>query len=165
MGLGAYLVVPASALVVPPDCIERNAIAAALVTRKFEDTSSTKLEVQTVLWALANYSTALEEADRVEPHDLKVYTDSQCVVGLAQRRAKLESNEFTSRRTGRPLNHASLYRRFYERNDRLGFEIIKVAGHTQFNTHDTTQRIFSFVDKEVRKRLLGELGSLREATQ
>ena len=52
LGVGAYLAVPASFIEVSPNRIERSAVVERLVVRRFEDTSSTKLEVQTVLWAM-----------------------------------------------------------------------------------------------------------------
>jgi ribonuclease HI len=84
---------------------------------------------------------------------LMVYSDSQCVAGLLKRRPGLEAKGFLSKRTTRLLRNALLYRRFYELHDELGFEIIKVKGHTPFRCRDTIDGIFSFVDKETRKAL------------
>lgn len=55
LGVSAYLAVPKSFLQVSPYSIERSEIAKRLMVRRFEGTSSTILEVQTVLWALEDY--------------------------------------------------------------------------------------------------------------
>ena len=52
LGVGCYLLVPASFLEVSPQNIERSDAAQRLMQRRFTATSSSKLEVQTVLWAL-----------------------------------------------------------------------------------------------------------------
>jgi len=150
LGVGAYLVIPASFLEVTPHNIGRSEAAERLVVRRFECTSSTKLEVQTVLWALEDFRNALTVS---ELRKLRVYSDSQCVAGLLRRRSGLEVKGFLSKRTNRLLINASLYRNFYEFYDELGFEVIKVAGHTRSCSRDTVHRIFSFVDREVRKEL------------
>jgi predicted GIY-YIG superfamily endonuclease/ribonuclease HI len=149
-GVGAYCAVPVSFLAVPPDSIDRTAIAERLVVRRVEDTSSTKLEVQTVVWALEAYT---NELHRPGTGKLRVYSDSQCVAGLPGRRAGLEGRGFLSKSTHRPLLHADLYRRFYELADELGCEVVKVAGHARSRSHDTVHRVFSWVDKEARKEL------------
>jgi ribonuclease HI len=84
---------------------------------------------------------------------LRLYTDSQCVAGLLKRRAGLEANRFLSRKKHSPLKNAELYQRYYALHDELGFDIIKIAGHSLSRTQDTAHRIFSFVDKEVRRAL------------
>jgi ribonuclease HI len=162
LGIGAYLLVPAPFLEIVPHEIKRGEIFARLQLRRFTETSSTKLEVQTVLWALNNIR---EEFNCSDPGSVRVYTDSQCVAGLLGRRAGLEANDFISCRSWRPLTNAPLYREFYVAYDALGFEVIKVAGHSRACSNDTVQRIFSYVDKEVRRALifwLGESGEEKE---
>lgn len=144
LGVGAYLVLPASLL------IEKSEVAARVKVRRFEDTSSTKLEIQTVLWALEEY----RNRQRIPgPGKLCLYSDSQCVSGLLKRRPGLLACGFLSRRTDRPLRNSSLYRAFYKFHDELGFEVIKVKGHSRTRLNDSAHRIFSFVDKEARKAL------------
>jgi ribonuclease HI len=146
IGVGAYLVTPCSFLDVPPTAVEEFISLEKIALEKFRNVSSTELEIQTILWALACYR---------ESHDekLRVYSDSQCVTGLLQRRSTLETKRFLGGRTNRPLKNASLYRAFYELRDELGFEIIKVPGHSPARGRNTAGRIFSFVDKEARKAL------------
>lgn len=150
LGIGGYLLVPVSFLEIEPDEIDRDEVSARLKTRRFTETSSTKLEVQTVLWALEN---SQKELTGSAYGSLRIYTDSQCVVGLAGRRANLVSSDFMAKRSGQPLKNALLYRSFYEAADQLGFQLIKVPGHSRACSHDSVQRIFSYVDREVRKTL------------
>lgn len=150
LGVGVYLVVPFSFQGVSPDSIKRSKVAELLVLRRFEHTSSTKLEIQTILWAIEDYRKEFNDSGLRKLH---VYSDSQCVAGLLRRRPRLEANDFHCKKTNRLLKNTSFYRRFYKYYDELGFDVIKVAGHTRSNSHDPVQRIFSFVDKEVRKAL------------
>jgi ribonuclease HI len=161
-GIGACLLVPAAFLETALHDIDRDRISSWLRFRKFMETSSTKLEVQTVLWALEIFSKEFNCSDQMS---VRVYTDSQCVAGLLGRRADLEANDILSGRSGRPLTNAPLYRAFYAAYDQLGFELIKVAGHSRTDSHDNVNRIFSYVDKEVRRALtlwLGESGEEEE---
>jgi ribonuclease HI len=150
LGVGGYLLVPVQFLGNEPHGIERAAVSARLKIKRFAETSSTKLEVQTVLWALEELR---EELTGSAPGSLRIYTDSQCVAGLMGRRAGLIHSDFVARRSGRPLTNAPLYRAFYAAYDQFGFQLVKVPGHARADTHDSVQRIFSYVDREVRKAL------------
>jgi predicted GIY-YIG superfamily endonuclease/ribonuclease HI len=124
--------------------------------RRFEGTSSTRLELQTVLWALA-------ENRRTPYGSLTVYSDSLSVSGLLKRRPRLLAGGFLSKKTGQQLGNAPLYRAFYELHDESGFRVVKVKGHSASRARDAAQRIFSFVDKEARKALNLWLKKLAEA--
>jgi len=150
LGIGAYLLVPAQLLEAEPHEIKQGEVSARLTSKRFEETSSTRLEVQTILWALENSRQKLAGSGF---KNLQIYTDSQCVAGLLSRRASLTNNDFITKRSGRPLTNALLYREFYAVYDQLGFQLTKITGHTRANSHDTVQRIFSYVDREVRKAL------------
>lgn len=150
LGFGAYLAIPSSCLETPPERIIRSAFVEQIRLRRFDVTSSTRLEVQTLLWALEDFQKAVSGS---RFGTLDVYSDSQCVAGLQRRRPRLEMNEFCSKGTNRALRQAALYRKFYEFHDALGFEVIKVVGHARSCSHDSIHRIFSFVDKEARKAL------------
>lgn len=151
LGVGGYLLVPVPFLEIEPHDIEQGEVSARLKIKRFAETSSTKLEVQTVLWALEN---SREELTSSALGSLQIYTDSQCVAGLVRRRANLINSDFIAKRSGRPLTNALLYREFYTAYDQLGFQLIKVSGHSRASSHDTVQRIFSYVDREVRKALI-----------
>jgi len=146
LGVGAYLAMPASFLEVSPYDIDKSELSDRIKVRRFEDTSSTKLELLTVLWAL-------QEQQKASKGKIRVYSDSQCVSSLLNRRAGLLAKDFLSRRTNRPLKNAPLYRAFCELYDALDFEVIKVEGHTRAGAHDTVRRMFSCVDRKARKAL------------
>ena len=150
LGVGGYLLLPITFLDRDPHDIKPGELSTRINIKQFTDTSSTKLEVQTVLWAV---EAVREELTCSVPGTLRIYTDSQCVAGLATRRDRLTDNDFVSKRSGQLLAHAALYRQFYAAYDRVGFQLIKVPGHRPACSHDTVQRIFSYVDKEVRKAL------------
>ena len=150
VGVGGYLIVPESFIKTPSNLIKISELDENLMLRRFEDTSSTKLEVQTVLWALEKYCIGSTISGSGNLH---IYSDSQCVEGLLPRRARLESSGFHSSRGNRLLKNASLYGKYYEFHDRLKFEVTKVAGHTRSRSSNTVQCIFSFIDKKVRKAL------------
>jgi ribonuclease HI len=149
IGMGAYLLLTESVLSAGPERIPKHEIINQIVVRKFENTSSTKLEIETVLWATGD----LKQNAGKGSSGLKLFTDSQCVSGLSGRRKKLEGTGYISKSQGKELNHATLYKEFYKLQDELGFEVIKVAGHSPKSTHDTVTRIFSILDIHVRKLL------------
>ena len=155
IGVGACLVLPAPFLNVPFPEIEKSEITGRITLRRFEDTSSTKLELETVLWALG------EQRKRSKGR-LQLYTDSQCISGLLTRKPGLLGRDFLSRKTNLPLKNAPLYRRFYAFHDELVFNIIQVDGHSKTSVRDTAHRIFSIVDREARRALKLWIKELRE---
>lgn len=160
LGVGAYVIVPASFLEASAGLIGSPEITWRLKVRRFEDTSSSRLELQTVLWALA-------ENRKVPYGSLTIYSDSSCVTGLLKRKTRLLAGGFLSKRTNQELANATLYRAFYEFHDEMGFQVVKLVGHSCPRTHDTAHRIFSVVDKGARKALkiwLKELAEVRPET-
>jgi ribonuclease HI len=135
IGWGAFLVVN-SLSVAHADLSRR------IQTKRFEDTSSSKLEVQTILWALGELTSPRVIA----------FSDSQNIVQLPARRHRLEKQDYVSR-SGKPLNHRELYKAFYEISDRIDLEIRKVKGHAPGAQRDHIQEIFSLVDKASRSAL------------
>ncbi|WP_244653997.1 RNase H family protein [Lentimonas sp. CC4] len=118
------------------------ALKARVTVQKFEQTSSTKLELQTLLWALAELPDAIEQ--------LTVYTDSQNIVNLAARRERFEAHDYHSKK-GLPLRNAELYRSFFEVSDRLQFKLVKVEGHKPMRKRNQIDQLFALVDKASRK--------------
>lgn len=112
--------------------------------KKFEDTSSTKLELQTLLWALEE----INNKDLI----IEVYTDCQNIIGLKERREKLEKNNFYSL-GGKPMNNGDLYKEFFKKIDILNIEFIKVKGHKKSSLKDEIDTIFNLVDKASRNAL------------
>lgn len=148
-GVGGYLLLPISYLDNDPLDINRDDVAKRLTTKNFNDTSSTRLEVQTVLWALEDLQNRFSDNAL---KNLMIYTDSQCVVGLLKRREQLVLNDFIAN-SGKLLSNALLYREFYTAHDRFSFQLFKVPGHSRSGSQTTIQRIFSYVDREVRSVL------------
>jgi len=118
--------------------------------RRFEHTSSTKLELQTLLWALSD----IQALGRM----VIVYTDSQNIIGLPGRRDRLEQNDYRSKSHNR-LKHYELYQAFYRITDSLNCEFVKVRGHQVSNQKDDIDKLFTLVDRASRSALRGDIGS------
>ena len=140
IGYGAYLAVSESGL-------SLDSLKKFVKVKRFEHTSSTKLELQTLLWAL-NDMQALE-------HKLIVYTDSQNIIGLQGRRNRLEKNDYRSKSNKR-LNNYELYQKFYRMIDKMNFELVKVRGHQRSNQKNDIDRLFTLVDRASRNALRKE---------
>lgn len=112
--------------------------------KRFENTSSTKLELQTFLWAL---NEIIDKNIIIE-----VYTDCQNIIGLQDRREKLEKNNFHSS-SGKLMNNHELYKDFFEKIDELNLTFIKVKGHKKNSLKDEIDIIFNLVDKASRSAL------------
>ena len=140
-GCGAYLAVTGSEF-------SLEELKKQVKTRKFENTSSVRLELETLLWALDEVADGFNK--------IKVYTDSQNIVALPSRRGKLEKNNFRSKK-GRLLKNHDLYRDFFNRMDELDCELEKVTGHQPGRKKDRIHRLFTLVDKASRKALRKEV--------
>lgn len=121
---------------------------SAIQLKRFETTSSTKLELETLLWALDTVMPQLKKSSS----GLKIYTDSQNIIGLPGRRETLEQNDYYSRSNVRLANYL-LYKRFYDLSDQLNFELIKVKGHKSSNQKNETDRYFTLVDRAARRAM------------
>ena len=137
IGYGAYLAVYEHEL-------SLDTLKDRVKVKRFEHTSSTKLELQTLLWALSDIQAL---ARRVT-----VYTDSQNIMCLPKRRDRFEKNDYQSKKNMR-LNNDKLYQEFFRMNDLLGCEFIKVRGHQVSNQKDDIDRLFTLVDRAARKAL------------
>ncbi|MBE9504692.1 MAG: ribonuclease H [Proteobacteria bacterium] len=140
IGYGAYLAVSERGL--PLDSLRMR-----VKVRRFEHTSSTKLELQTLLWALSDI--------QVSGSKMTVYTDSQNIMGLQGRRDRFEQNEYRSKKNRR-LNNFELYQEFYRMTDQLDCEFVKVRGHQGSNQKDDIDRLFTLVDRASRNALRGD---------
>ena len=112
--------------------------------KRFEDTSSTKLELQTLLWAL----------EEIVDNELiiDVYTDCQNIIGLEDRKEKLEKNNFHSS-SGKLMNNHELYKEFFRKLDELNLTFIKVKGHKKNSLKDEIDNVFNLVDRASRTAL------------
>ena len=137
IGYGAYLAVSELGF-------SLDSLRTRVKVMRFEQTSSTKLELQTLLWALSDIQ-ALGRR-------VIVYTDSQNIMGLQKRRDRFEQNDYRSKKNKR-LNNYELYQEFYKMTDPLDCEFIKVRGHRASNQKDDIDRLFALVDSASRNAL------------
>lgn len=114
--------------------------------KKFKNTSSTKLELQTLLWAF-------QETEKYKGKFI-IHTDSQNIIGLKDRRQRLEENNYLTKRNI-PIKNYELYKEFFFMLDQIDAEFVKVTGHKSNKTKTNMDRIFSLVDKASRKALRG----------
>ena len=144
VGYGAYLVVPDQSASI-------DSLKDTVKVKRFEQTSSTKLELQTLLWSVSETIALANERDIT----LTVYTDSQNIIGLPGRRARLEKNNYFSSKNRR-LNNYELYQEFYRLSARIKFTLIKVVGHQASSKKDKIDRLFALVDQASRRMLRDE---------
>ena len=112
--------------------------------KRFENTSSTKLELQILLHTLAK----LEKSKK----RVIVYTDSQNSVGLSDRRLRFEKNNYISKNGQRIDNH-ELYKEFYRITDVLNCQVLKVKGHKNSSLKNKIDFFFTLVDRAARNGL------------
>lgn len=146
IGFGAYLKIL-------DENISLEDMRKEIQTKRFEDTSSTKLELQTLLWAL-------DEINDTSNILIEIYTDCQNIIGLEDRRKKLETNDYKSSK-GRLMNNHELYKIFFKKLDGLNLCFIKVKGHKKTSLKDDIDNIFNLVDKASRNTLREELAYLK----
>ena len=141
VGYGAYLVV--SDLSVSIELLKKT-----VKVKRFEQTNSTKLELQTVLWSLGEMI-ALANGRYIT---LTVHTDSQNIISLLTRRSRLEQSNYFSKKNKR-LNNYELYQEFYRLTSKIKCELIKVKGHQASHKKNEIDRLFSLVDRASRHAL------------
>jgi len=137
IGYGAYLSVSERGLTV-------DSLKARVKVKRFEHTSSAKLELQTLLWALSDIEALGSK--------VTVYTDSQNIMGLQGRRDRLEKSDYFSKKNKR-LNNYELYQEFYRMIDQLDCKFVKVRGHQLSKKKDNIDRLFTLVDRASRDAL------------
>jgi len=137
IGYGAYLALSEHGL-------SLDTLRTRVKVKRFEHTSSTKLELQTLLWALSDI--------QVSGRKLIVYTDSQNIMGLPGRRDRFEKNDYRSKKNKRLKNY-ELYQKFYRLIDQLDCKFVKVDGHQASNQKDDIDKLFALVDKASRNAL------------
>jgi len=137
IGFGGYLL--SDDLNAPASELEKE-----IKVKNFNNTSSTKLELETLLWAL----------NEVSANNCKIiiYTDCQNIIGLADRRERFEKNNYLTSK-GKLIKNHELYKEFFKLVDILDCEFIKVKGHKKSSTKDEIDDIFTLVDKATRNAL------------
>ena len=144
VGYGAYLVVS-------DQSASMDLLKDTVKVKRFEQTSSTKLELQTLLWSLSETISLANEEDLA----LTIYTDSQNIISLPERRARLEQSNYLSSKNKR-LNNYELYQEFYRLTSMVKCDLVKVVGHQAANKKDEIDRLFSLVDQASRRALREE---------
>ncbi|HRB28867.1 MAG TPA: ribonuclease H [Nitrosomonas sp.] len=140
-GYGAYLVV--SELVISLRSPENT-----VKVRRFEQTNSTRLELQTLLWALDETNVLANDHGLA----LTVYTDSQNIIGLPERRSHLEQRNYFSSKN-KQLNNYDLYQEFYRLTSKLNCKFVKVIGHQPFGDKNEIDKLFGLVDQASRRSM------------
>ncbi|RBQ26834.1 ribonuclease HI [Arcobacter sp. CECT 9188] len=138
IGFGAFLEVSDDNLLIDD-------LKKIIKIKRFDDTSSTKLELQTLLWTL-------DEIGIITDNTIEVYTDCQNIIGLQSRREKFELNDYKTS-TGKTINNHELYKLFFQKIDKLNIDFIKVKGHKKNSLKDEIDTIFNLVDKASRNAL------------
>jgi ribonuclease HI len=138
IGFGAYLAVNDLALSLVD-------LKTKVKTKQFQNTSSTKLELQTLLWAMGDaLLLGTEKTMRIA-----IYSDSQNIVSLPARRGALERCEYHAS-NGNQLNNAELYQQFFKKMDQCNCLIVKMDGHKPQHIKNDMERVFALVDKASR---------------
>lgn len=135
VGFGAYLDLSE----VPEDI---GKLGDLIKIKRFENTSSTRLELQTLLWALSEVSMG----------EIVSYTDSQNIVGLLSRQKRLEETDYFSR-NGRRIRNFELYQEFFEKVEKFDIKFQQVEGHSPSRLKNSVDEIFSLVDRASRNAL------------
>lgn len=133
VGYGAYVMVESM-----------DTLSPLVKVKQFENTSSTKLELQTLLWALG-------ELQNRECHII-IHTDSQNIISLPKRRERFEKNGFLTSKQVLISNYL-LYQSFYAMMDRLDCSLVKVEGHKRLDDKDAIDDFFTLVDRASRNAL------------
>ncbi|MEI2656817.1 MAG: RNase H family protein [Nitrosomonas sp.] len=141
IGYGAYLVVSELGAAI-------ESLKDTVRVKRFEHTNSTKLELQTLLWALSETVALGGGGDMV----LTVYTDSQNIIGLRGRRTRLEASDYFSSKNKQLYNY-ELYQEFYRLNSSLTCEFVKVIGHQPSSKKYEIDKLFSLVDQASRRSM------------
>ena len=129
---------------IPPEPVSFESLKMRVKVKRFDQTSSTKLELQTLLWALTSIQSLGKK--------IVVYTDSQNIIGLPGRRSRLEQNNYRSKKN-KHINNYKLYQAFFQLLDQLNCEFIKIKGHKVSHQKDELDKLFTIVDRASRKAL------------
>ncbi|MEI2768370.1 MAG: RNase H family protein [Nitrosomonas sp.] len=141
IGYGAYLVVSELGTAI-------ESLNDTVRVKRFEQTNSTKLELQTLLWALSETIT-LDGGGNIV---LTIYTDSQNIINLPGRRSHLEQSNYFSIKN-KQLHNYDLYQEFYRLTSKLNCEFVKVIGHQPSANKGEIDKLFGLVDQASRRSL------------
>ena len=119
-----------------------DSLIGRIKVRRFENTSSTKLELQTLLWALSEMTI----------REVISYTDSQNIAGLLSRKERLIENGYCSK-AGKLIRNHELYKEFFESIEKFDIQFRLITGHKPSRSKDRIDKIFSIVDRASRNAL------------
>ena len=143
IGFGAYLTF-SSALQ------SLDSLRDLVKVKHFEQTSSTRLEIQTLLWALSE----------IKAQEIVSYTDSQNIVGLLKRKEKLIKNNYCSK-SGNLIRNHELYKAFFEVTGKINIQFLLISGHKPSRSKNQIDKIFSIVDRASRKALRNHINKFK----
>jgi len=141
LGYGAYLIVAKQDY--PLDVCQNS-----IKVKRFEHTSSTKLELQTLLWAFED----IMAEGNTKADTLTIYTDCQNIISLPDRQVRLEKTQYLNSKN-QLLKHHFLYQEFYQFTSKVSCTFIKMKGHQRANQKNVLERVFGLVDKASRQAL------------
>jgi len=101
---------------------------------KEPDTTHQRMELTAVLSALEYL-----EKNELSAQPIHIYADSQYVINLPKRRAKLERNSFLTN-GGQPIRNADLVKNLIRYLDNSVIEFIKVAAHQKISAVENLNR-------------------------
>lgn len=155
LGVGGFLCIPncPDEVLANKNALEELYSPDAVKTRIVEHTTNTRLELQTLLWALESLKLDTETKTSGEMGPITVYTDCCTAVDLLRRRKRLESVRYLSKRKGTILGNADIYKSIFTLCDQLSPKLVWIKGHTPGKDRVGIQRIFSEVDRLVRSLL------------
>ncbi|WP_415395812.1 ribonuclease HI [Sulfurimonas sp. CS5] len=138
IGFGAYLILD-------KDELYSNIFSKDdVITKIFENTSSSKLELEALLWALNEI--------RAQNSKVVIFTDCQNIIGLKDRRERFEKNNYMTKKKVLIRNH-KLYKEFYILTEKIECDFVKVKGHKKNEEKSIIDKIFTLVDKAARDAL------------
>jgi ribonuclease HI len=153
-GYGACLIIPEQ-LFTNESFDNSDFLKKKVHLKKFKNTSSTRLELQSVLWAISMIRELNDQESSLKKNKTNrvvFYTDSQNILSLKERRERLEKNEYRSKKNRRLKNH-DLYQAFFRLTDTFNHKFVKVSGHKVSNEKNMTDKFFSIVDRASRNDL------------
>ena len=137
VGYGAYLLLAEYELEAPLSKHE-------VKIKRFKDTTSSKLELQTLLWALSEI--------KFKKRKIVIFTDCQNIISLQDRREKIVKNSYMTKKNELLRNH-ELYKKFYTLVARNECDFVKVKGHKKTQEKDFVDNLFTLVDRASREAL------------
>jgi len=155
VGCGAYLLIENQPLLnstLPRYTPSDSALSEKVVLKTFQDTSSTKAELQILLEALENIEKSFTTQQDSTMPSIYIFTDSQNTISLLKRREKFEKNDFITAKNKR-IRGYKLYQTFYDYYDCLDLHFFKIKGHKKCQDRDIVDEYFSVVDTLSREQL------------